>query len=133
MNIPSALRRAVRDRAKNRCEYCQMPDSVATNGHEIDHVFPIKQGGATTLDNLAYACFKCNRSKGTDIAVLDTDTQNMIRLYNPRRQSWDEHFELDGLLIKGKISVGRATVGLLRMNDSDQIELRRDLIDAGLW
>ncbi len=110
-----------------------MPDSVALIGHEIDHIIPVKQGGATSPENLAYACFKCNRSKGTDIAVYDEETGNTTRLFNPRTQNWNEHFEMDGLLIKGRTEAGMVTVRLLKMNVDEQIELRRSLIQAGLW
>lgn len=40
---------------------------------------------------------------------------------------------MDGLEIKGKTPVGRVTVNILQMNDSEQIGTRRYLMNAGQW
>ena len=85
------------------------------------------------MNNLAWSCFLCNVAKGSDIAAFDEDTGNLVPLYNPRTQIWDEHFEVDGAQIVGKTPAGRATVRLLRMNRPEQVETRRSLIKAGLW
>ena len=42
-----------------------------------------------------------------------------VRLFHPRQDRWDEHFERNGVLIVGRTAVGRATVGLLKMNAAD--------------
>jgi hypothetical protein len=47
-----------------------------------------------------------------------------VALFHPRNEVWSEHFELDGPLIVGLTATGRATIQVLRMNDSGQIELR---------
>jgi hypothetical protein len=44
--------------------------------------------------------------------------------FHPRQDQWDEHFERNGVLIVGRIAVGRATVGLLKMNAADRRRLR---------
>lgn len=86
------------------------------------------------MDNLAWACFRCNNLKGTDIGTFDTLTRQRVWLYNPRGQKWDDHFELDGLgLIVGKTPEGRATARLLGMNDEDFPKLRRLLVKTGRW
>jgi len=36
--VPVPLRRLIRDRARERCEYCLLPDAVGFYPHEIDHV-----------------------------------------------------------------------------------------------
>ncbi len=64
--LPIALRRAVIERAHERCEYCHKPQ-VSFFPHEVDHVVAVKHGGQTTLDNLALACFQFNRYKGSDL------------------------------------------------------------------
>lgn len=79
------------------------------------------------------ACLSCNISKGSDVASYDPITSTLTPLFNPRTQSWDEHFEMDGLEIKGKTPVGRVTVNILQMNDSEQIGTRRYLMNAGQW
>lgn len=52
-------------------------------------------------------------------------TQMLTELFNPRTQSWDEHFERHGPLIVGLTAVGRTTVYVLNMNSDDQVERRR--------
>ena len=48
----------------------------------------------------------------------------LVRLFNPRLDKWEEHFERNGVLIVGRTAVGRATVGLLKMNAADRRRLR---------
>jgi 5-methylcytosine-specific restriction endonuclease McrA len=51
--VPAPLRRLVRDRARERCEYCLFPDAVSFYPHEIDHVVAEKHGGQTIENNLS--------------------------------------------------------------------------------
>jgi hypothetical protein len=101
--------------------------------HEIDHVIAEKHGGATETNNLAYACAQCNRFKGSDIATIDPQTGQIVPLFNPRTQSWHEHFNLDGAVIIARSPSGRATERLLQLNQVDRILLRRELIKAGRY
>jgi hypothetical protein len=75
--------------------------------------------GATALDNLALACSNCNRHKGARTEATDPRTGEKTRLFNPRRDLWQDHYEWsnDGLRVIGKTEIGRATVEALRMND----------------
>jgi HNH endonuclease len=131
MDITRELRTVVIERAQHQCEYCLKPDDHALNPHrhEVDHVLAEKHGGSTDAENLAYACFHCNRHKGADIASLDPHTQELIRLFHPRTQRWTQHFQLteDGSIL-GQTAEGRATARLLRMNDPERIRMRADLI-----
>jgi hypothetical protein len=52
----------------------------------------------------------------------------MVALFHPRRQQWEEHFDLQGGWIVGLTPVGRATVRVLAMNVDEQRELRADLL-----
>jgi hypothetical protein len=101
--------------------------------HEIDHVIAEKHGGATETNNLAYACAQCNRFKGSDIATIDPQKGQIVPLFNPRTQSWHEHFNLDGAVIIARSPSGRATERLLQLNQVDRILLRRELIKAGRY
>lgn len=131
--ISLAIRQKVRERAGGRCEYCRRLDDVAPLMFQVDHIIPVKQGGPSSLDNLAYACILCNQAKGTDVAVYDLNTAQLTPLFNPRTQKWDDHFELDGEVIFGKTPVGRATIRILRFNRPEQVAVRRLLIQLGLW
>jgi hypothetical protein len=118
--IPTTLRRQVIERAQNRCEYCLLPVDVAFFPHEVDHVIAEKHGGATNLDNLAFACWRCNRHKGSDLTSFDPQTGQLSPLFNPRTQVWIEHFTDEGNSIIGLTPEGRTTVHLLRLNSKER-------------
>jgi HNH endonuclease len=99
----------------------------------VDHIIARQHGGATTSDNLAMACYHCNRFKGPNIAGLDPVSGELVRLFHPRIDSWAEHFHSDGASIVGQSAVGRATVKVLAMNASDLLRLRIELQDEGLF
>lgn len=89
--ISTNLRRQVVARANGCREYCLMPDSLSFYPHEVDHVIAEKHGGATHIDNLALACWRCNRHKGTDLTSIDPESGAIMRLFNPRTQRWTHH------------------------------------------
>jgi len=126
--ILASLRREVRERAEERCEYCLLSESQAVLPHEPDHLIALKHGGQTTSENLALACFECNRFKGSDIASIDALTGELVALFNPRRQRWFEHFRLNGAQIIPLTPVGRVTDKLLRLNLPSRVEVRRQLV-----
>ena len=121
--IPETMRRTVIARARGCCEYCAKPQ-VSFYPHEVDHVIAQKHGGKTSLDNLAFACFECNRYKGSDVASFDPHTGQLVALFNPRTQSWSEHFRYDHGAISALTAEGRVTVALLQLNDSTRIQER---------
>lgn len=130
--IPSALREQVRTRAKSCCEYCLIPETMALAPHEIDHIIAEKHGGKTIEANLALSCTLCNKHKGSDVASVDAESQEIVRLYHPRRDAWSEHFELQEGVLVGLTPVGRVTVALLKLNRGDRIEERLLLLMGGL-
>lgn len=121
--IPETVRRAVIARAQGCCEYCGKPQ-ISFFAHEVDHVIAQKHGGKTTLDNLAFACFECNRYKGSDVASFDPQTGQLVALFNPRTQLWAEHFRYDNGVIISLTAEGRTTAMLLHFNDSTRIQQR---------
>ncbi|NJM42098.1 MAG: HNH endonuclease [Anaerolineae bacterium] len=131
--ISLALRRMVIARARQRCEYCLLPDSHTTAPHHVDHVIPLKHGGLTIETNLAYACFECNLYKGADIAAFDPLDGQMTRLFNPRLDVWGDSFKLEGGRIVGLDALGRAIVVLLRMNEEWRVLQRQLLMTAGIF
>jgi hypothetical protein len=130
--VPAPLRRLVRDRANGRCEYCLLHEDDALMPHEPDHIIAVKHRGETNEDNLAWTCFVCNRAKGSDLSSVDTQTKSVVRLFNPRTDQWDDHFEMDasGRLI-AKTDVGRVTEFLLKINRPELIEIRSTLSQIG--
>lgn len=126
--ISRSMRRAVAERARSCCEYCGMPDDVPPLAHEPDHIIATQHGGQTTLGNLAYTCFRCNRFKGPNLTSIDPATKQITRLFSPRSDVWHEHFRWDGAIIVPLTEVGRATVALLRCNDPERVTLRANLM-----
>ena len=131
--IPQRLRVLVIARASESCEYCRVHAEYTAFIHEIDHVIAQKHGGATASDNLAYACAQCNRFKGSNVAVIDPQTGDIVPLFNPRTQHWHDHFRLDGPVITPLTAVGRATEKLLQLNQIDRLLLRKELLAAGRY
>lgn len=126
-------RKAVADRAEGLCEYCRLPGTESVLPHEIDHIRARKHRSPTTLQNSAWACAQCNGAKGSDATSYDPETDELVRLYNPRADKWKEHFVWEGPVLRGKTSIARATITLLRINDPVRIETRRLLMAAGLY
>ncbi len=129
-HIPAALRRQVARRADFLCEYCLLHEDDTYFGCEVDHVISEKHGGLTQTGTLAYACFACNRSKGSNIASLVPGTARLVPLFHPRRDQWHEHFglsEMDGVTIVPVSGIGEATARLLRLNDPDRLVERQAL------
>ncbi|WP_395144698.1 HNH endonuclease [Armatimonas sp.] len=127
--IPLPLRREVRERARNRCEYCGIHENDTQFGCEVDHILSEKHGGLTITENLALACFFCNRNKGSDIgSVRDSDDPTLIRFFNPRTDLWETHFEEDSQIhIVGKTDIGRVTVRIFGFNAENRILERQAL------
>ncbi len=129
--LPAALRRQMRERAADRCEYCMLAEEDAYLPHEPDHIIAEKHGGTDKLENLALACFDCNRFKGSNIASLDPVGGELTPLFNPRMQKWSEHFEARGGEIIPLTAVGRVTERILRLNLPARVEVREMLAEMG--
>lgn len=133
MQVSARIRQQAQERAGGRCEYCLIHEDDVLLSHEADHILARKHGGKTTGDNIAWACFLCNRCKGSDIASIDPETQNIVRLFQPRVDDWQAHFEIDRGRIVCRTSQGLATVFLLQLNRPECIETRRHLTTAGRY
>ena len=92
-----------------------------------------KHQGTSDLDNLALACFYCNSYKGPNIAGYDPDTGQLFPLFNPRRDTWGEHFLWTGAVLAGLTPVGRTTIEVLCINQPDRIEHRLRLIELEMF
>lgn len=122
--IPAGLRRLVVNRANGCCEYCLQPEIFSFYSHEIDHVIAEKHGGRTVEENLALACKLCNTFKGSDIASIDPEEKKIVRLYQPRRDRWQNNFQIaEGKLVP-ITAIARTTVWLLQLNRGDRIKER---------
>lgn len=135
--IPAGLRLAVRQRARNVCEYCRVAEADRLIAYHVDHVASEKHGGATITENLALSCRFCNLNKGSDVASFlpPLEAQNVARFYNPRTDIWGEHFAVapDGATIRASTDIGIATERILRFNDTERTAERFVLAFAGRY
>lgn len=125
--VAKELRRRVAVQAKHRCGYCLTAEAVVGTPMEIDHLIPESLGGQTEESNLWLACSLCNDRKSNRISAVDPETGDVVRLFNPRRQTWSEHFRwtATGEEIEGMTSTGRSTVAALQLNRASLVEARR--------
>jgi hypothetical protein len=127
------LREVVRKRAGNACEYCHMPQAATPLiTFHIEHIVSRQHGGNDDVNGLALACDRCNAYKGPNLTSIDPETRTVVALFHPRVDEWRDHFAIRRGHIVGLSPIGRATVGLLNMNASRRVELRKEwLRDAG--
>jgi hypothetical protein len=122
-------------RAAHRCEYCRAPEAIFNFPFEVEHVVPISHDGVDEQTNLALACRSCNIRKANHLTGFDEITQKEARLFNPRIDSWEDHFgvaEESGAIL-GQTEIGRATVARLEMNSGTQSTARVQWMRLGLF
>lgn len=123
------------ERAQGFCEYCRCPDSFSTDDRfSVDHILARARGGETIPENLAYACQGCNGKKSDKISGVDPLTGRKVKLFNPRRQRWLNHFgwNSDFTMVVGKSQTGRATIATLHLNRQGVVNIRRAVSQTGL-
>jgi hypothetical protein len=137
--IALSIERRIREDAQNRCGYCLAPQQLVMAQLEIEHIIPqsafaADDPEANAENNLWLACPICNGHKSDKTTFVDPTTGESVPLFNPRRQSWFEHFQWseDGLHIIGLTATGRATVDLLHLdNDPLALVVRANWVAAG--
>ncbi|MCB0126956.1 MAG: HNH endonuclease [Caldilineaceae bacterium] len=132
--IPVALDQRIRKDARHRCGYCLSPQHLVMARLEIEHIVPLSKGGSDDESNLWLACPICNRHKANKTTGIDPESGEESPLFNPRQQTWSEHFRWDesGLYLIGLTALGRATIAALQMNeDIDALMVRSYWIEAG--
>ncbi|MFZ0593981.1 MAG: HNH endonuclease [Bryobacteraceae bacterium] len=120
-----AIKELVRRRAGNACEYCRIPqEATPLISFHIEHIVSRQHGGSDAPDTLALACDRCNAYKGPNLTSIDPHTNAVVPLFNPRLDTWGDHFAVRDGYITGLTAKGRATVRLLNMNAPRRVELR---------
>lgn len=119
MALSRETRQTVRERARYLCEYCHSPERLSASRFTVDHIIPKSLGGSDELENLALACRRCNERRYNFVAGIDPESQAVVPIFNPRQQTWGEHFSwIDhGVVIQGITPTGRATCTRLDLND----------------
>ena len=128
------IRRLVRQRAGDRCEYCGVSQNEEGWARfHVEHVIARQHKGGEEQDNLCLCCQHCNLHKGPNLTGIDPRTGQIVVLFHPRHDSWKRHFRWDGPRLVGRTPTGRATVRVLSINLPHRIRIRQRLIDAGLF
>ena len=91
----------------------------------LEHIVPESKGGSSELDNLAWGCPSCNLRKSDRIELTDPDTNDVVPMFHPRRDSWFDHFRWDGLLVVALTPVGRALVAAFDLNHPRRQRIRQ--------
>ena len=132
--ISKALKRKVKERAKELCEYCLANSHFSWHPFPIDHVLPESKGGKSTFDNLANTCQNCNSGKYNKTNVYDPISKILTAIFNPRTDKWNAHFQWNKELthIIGLTPKGRATVAALKMNRPNVVNQRKALVFYGV-
>ena len=126
--MANEIQQLVRQRAGQLCEYCHTSEQWQYVLFTVDHIIPVTKGGTDDEENLALACFHCNRRKSDLVAAIDPETGEIVSLYHPRQDTWQDHFvwSADKLRIVPLTAVGRATVHLLRFNRDRILAIRAE-------
>ena len=119
----------VRIRAGNRCEYCRIPQRCYPRWtFHVEHIVARQHEGSDKPENLGLACHLCNRKKGPNLSGVDPATKKLTGLFNPRTDTWEDHFRLEpsGYIV-GLSDVGRTTTHVLGMNAESRVHIRREI------
>ncbi|MFO0802601.1 MAG: HNH endonuclease signature motif containing protein [Gemmataceae bacterium] len=128
--MDAATRAFVRQRAGQRCEHCRLhQDDYEFQTFHVEHIIARQHRGSDDEGNLCLACSECNWAKGPNLAGLYEG--ELVVLFNPRRQNWNDHFRWDGTLIVGETPTGIVTVQVLDMNSAARLLLRENLLFDG--
>jgi hypothetical protein len=121
--------------ARHRCEYCHAPEAVFNFPFEVEHIAPVTAGGTDAPANLALSCRSCNLHKAAQRNGTDPESQQIVRLFHPREDRWEEHFQVDpdSGEIDGRTPIGRATAVCLELNSTAQLLARAQWVRLRLF
>jgi hypothetical protein len=126
--VSPELVRQVWRRAQGRCEYCRLPAAAYPLPFHVDHIVAQQHGGSDRSENLALACLHCNRHKGPNIAGRDPVSGEIVRLFDPRRDAWAEHFVWREAELTARTAIGQVTIQVLAINAPDFLAVREALL-----
>jgi hypothetical protein len=115
----------IRQRYSYACGYCGITE-VSTGGMlTLDHYRPLSAGGDDSLDNLVYACVRCNQYKHT-YWPTDDELARGLHVLHPLYDILSTHYRLDleSGLLEPLSETGRFHITLLRLNRPQLVKYR---------
>lgn len=107
----------IRQRYAFACGYCGVGEVSAGGLLTIDHYRPLAVGGDDSLDNLVYACVRCNQYKHTFWPSAEEEALG-LRILHPLQDILTHHYRLNAQ--SGQLEPlnesGRFHITLLRLN-----------------
>ena len=115
----------VRQRYCCACGYCGITEVSAGGELTIDHYRPRSAGGGDDLDNLIYACVKCNQYKHNFWPTAEDHAQQR-RILHPQLDDVTLHFTLNEQTghLEPRTETGRFHITLLRLNRPQLVKHR---------
>ena len=127
--MEAAIRSKVRKRAQYKCEYCQIPEAATPFiAFHAEHIIARQHQIDDSLENLALSCDRCNAYKGPNLSSIDPTTNTIVELFHPRKESWEDHFQVQDGLVIGTTACVRARARLLNMNAARRVQIRIDFL-----
>jgi HNH endonuclease len=80
--ISILIQEQIRQRAQYLCEFCHANEQWQYVKFTVDHIVPLSLGGSDRPENLALACFHCNRRKTNRLAAMDLQSATEVPLFN---------------------------------------------------
>ena len=117
--ISQNLRSQIESIDRKRCCYCLTTETNSGMPMTIDHIQPTSKGGLNTIENLCLACRTCNEYKSDTTEAIDPLTNQLISLFNPRQQKWQDHFQWsnDASHIEGLTAISDRTSNYDRLEN----------------
>ncbi len=131
--ISQIKKEKIAKRASYCCEYCRSNSDYSPDPFSVEHIIPLSKEGSDALNNLAFSCQGCNNRKYNHTEAIDPVTNEIVRLFHPRNDKWQDHFQwsLDKTNLIGITPSGRATVAKLDLNRKGVVNLRHVLVEIG--
>ena len=99
-----------------RCGYCGTSEQQAGGELTVDHFQPLSAQGSDDLENLVYACFRCNLYKSDFWG--GSAHENQPRVLHPHQDILETHYVLEDLtgLLTALTPTGEFHIALLHLN-----------------
>ncbi|MGR7949779.1 HNH endonuclease [Alcaligenes sp. RM2] len=115
-----ALKDALLATSHNKCAYCETPLGEGTAYIEVEHFChkDAYEDLVISWSNLLPSCRRCNGKKGTHDVVREP-------IINPYEVDPKAHFKFECCRLAPTTELGRETVGVLNLNDTQRLGIPR--------